>query len=64
MGFGPVDSDSLWAEGFEVVQYRLEKGKFGWVFRQGGNCALDYVGDEFAVRVDDVILLGGKLPSA
>ena len=40
MGFGPVDSDSLWAEGFEVVQYRLEKGEFGWVFRQRENCAL------------------------
>jgi hypothetical protein len=33
----------LWAEGCEVVQYRLEVGKFGWVFRQQGNCALDYV---------------------
>ena len=61
MGFGPVDSDSLWAECFEVVQYRLEKGEFGWVFRQRGNCALDYVGDGFAVRVDDVILLGGEV---
>ena len=46
------------------VQYRLEKGEFGWVFRQRGKCALDYVGDRFAVRVDDISLLGRKLPSA
>jgi hypothetical protein len=52
----------LWAEDFEVVQYRLEKGEFGWVFRQRGNCALDYIGDGFAVRVDDISLLGRKLP--
>ena len=64
MGFGPVNGDSLWAEGVEVVKYRLEKGEFGWVFRERGNCAFDYVRGRFAVRIDDDALLRGKLPSA
>ena len=59
VGYGPIESDSLWAEGLEVVKYRLEKGEFSWVLRERGNCALDYVRDGFAVREDDVALLGG-----
>jgi hypothetical protein len=35
------------------------KGSLAGCFDSGGNCALDYVGDVFADRIDDVILLGG-----
>ena len=42
-----------------MVKYRLEKGEFVWVFQERGNCALDYVHNGFAVRKDDVTLLGG-----
>ena len=59
MGFGPVEGDSLRAESFKMVEDRLEKEEFSWVLRERGNCALHYVRDGFAVRVDDVALLGG-----
>ena len=47
-----------------MVEYRLEKGEFGRMFRQSGDSAFDYVRDGFAVRVDDVTLLVGELPAA
>ena len=34
VGFGPVKGDPLGAEGFKMVENRLEEGKFGWVFRE------------------------------
>jgi hypothetical protein len=62
VGFGPVEGDSLRAESFKMVEGRLEKGEFGWVLREWRGWALDYVRDGFAVRVDDISLLGRKLP--
>jgi hypothetical protein len=62
VGFGPVEGDSLRAESFKMVEGRLEKGEFGWVLREWRGWALDYVRDRFAVRVDDISLLGRKLP--
>ena len=64
MRFGPVNGGALWAECCEMLEYRLEKGEFGRMFRQSGDCAFDYIRDGFAVRVDDVTLLVGKLPAA
>ena len=29
----------MWAEGVEVVEYRLEKGEFSWVLRERGEGA-------------------------
>ena len=64
MGFGPVNGGSLWAECCKMLKYRLEKGEYGWVFRESMGCAFDYIRDGFAVRVYDVTLLRGKLPAA
>ena len=36
MGFGPVEADPLWAEGFEVIEDRLKEGEFYWVLREWG----------------------------
>jgi hypothetical protein len=62
VGFGPVEGDSLGAESVKMVEDRLEEGEFGWVLREWGSWALDDVRDGFAVRVDDISLLGRKLP--
>ena len=62
VGFGPVEADSLWAESFEVIEDRLKEGEFGWMLREWRGWALDYVRDGFAVRVDNISLLGRKLP--
>jgi hypothetical protein len=62
VGFGPVEGDSLGAESVKMVEDRLEEGEFGWVLRKWRGWALDDVRDGFAVRVDDISLLGRKLP--
>jgi hypothetical protein len=46
------------------VDYCLEIWEFGWEFREFGGSAIDNIGDRSAVRVDGVILLLGKMPSA
>jgi hypothetical protein len=64
VGFGPVEADSLWAEGFEVIEDRLKEGEFGWVLREWRGWALNGVRDGLAVRVDGITMLGRESPSA
>jgi hypothetical protein len=42
---------------FQVMEYSLEEGEFGWELGQCRGDAIDDVGDGSAVRVDGVILL-------
>jgi hypothetical protein len=65
VGFGPVEGDSLWAEGFEVVDDRLKEGEFGWVLQEwGGGWALNDIRDGLAVRVDGITVLKRESPLA
>ena len=64
VGFGPVEADSLWAEGFEVVEDRLKEGEFGWVLREWRGWALNDIRNGLAVRVDGIAVLRRELPLA